>query len=1050
MGGETHLEGRTIGRYRIGALLGEGGMGRVYGAHDTHLGRPVAVKTIRDLDHAAEGLRLRFAQEIRSATAVTHPYVASVYDALEVEGLPLLVMELLEGTSLDRALREAGRFESKRALVVAQEIAEALAAIHGAGIVHRDLKPGNVMLTTNGHVKVMDFGVARVTHAAAELSGTATTSAGITRPGVLVGTPAYFAPEVLLGHPPTARADLFALGVLLWEMLTGRHPFRRDNALDTQDAVLYDEPGAHDDAARAAFAALPAPVRAVAEALLTKRAEDRLPTAQAAVAAIASALDGTDFRTGARGDDASPVKPWWASRAIVAAVLLFAVGAGALAWRATHLPAAEARTELPPVVAVLPFEDRSGDTGAEDRGAMIAALLGAGLGESGAVRAVAAERVDEVLAAADAGATVRERVQRAAELAGAAWIVSGQIFREGDRLHAAISVHDATAPDTPAGFRLADASSMGLVDAALYKVVEAVRGRAVSSQELAQATRGARDERAVAALVEAQRAARALDYETAIVRAEEAVDIAPNDIGLRLASAEILDSAGYETRARLAVREARRLADASPPDAISPRDGLELRILEARFGTEPQRVVDALEEAARRAPYDASLWSRVAAAMVDVGKMDQALAAIDRAVALDRLDPRLHIERARLLAKMQRSDEAEASRLEAKRLFDVLRSRHGEAEVILLAGEIAWASGKPEESLTAFREAITRFEQAGSPVDAALASRSAGDLAQYLWRLEEALDLYHRALTVLQTAGNRRAVIRTQIGIGTALQRRLDLDEARAVLTTAAEDAKSLGLARQHLIALENLIMAVLRRNLPDEALARIDEALDLAKPLNESASLPGLTRSRGEAYRLLGEYEQAEATLVNLVRELVAIPETMGADTIWTYQSLAKTREDVGDLQGAIRAATDALRLARAQGLKPSEAWTLALRARLYAAAGDTAAARADLAELQAIDDGSGGAREFVEAARLAEASLALARLDWNSAISLSKEQAELTDFGRASEASIDLVLVHARALLSSDAHREADRLLERLRAEARLTPAQRRTADRLAAERG
>ena len=209
------------GRYRVVALLGAGGMGEVYRADDLRLGQTVALKLLPP-DVAGDPARLgRFRDEVRLAREVTHPGVCRVHDLGEAEGLTFLTMEFVDGEDLASLLRRIGRLPPDKALDIARQLCVALAAAHGRGILHRDLKPANVMLDGRGRVRVMDFGLAGVAHA-------------IERGDVASGTPAYMAPEQSLGLEVTARSDLYALGLVLYEVFTGRPAF----PATTRDAVL--------------------------------------------------------------------------------------------------------------------------------------------------------------------------------------------------------------------------------------------------------------------------------------------------------------------------------------------------------------------------------------------------------------------------------------------------------------------------------------------------------------------------------------------------------------------------------------------------------------------------------------------------------------------------------------------------------------------------------------------------------------------------------------------------------------------------------------------
>jgi serine/threonine-protein kinase len=215
--GRGSFSDRVVGAYRIHELIGRGGMGEVYRADDTRLGRAVAVKVLPDRLADQPGSRKRFLREARFACRVVHPYVATVFDVIEEDERVLLVMEHIEGRRLDVVLR-TDRPDLRRVTEYALEMAEAVGAIHRAGLVHRDLKPGNVMVTPSGHVKVMDFGIARPL-ARPELREPGQTSKDSTftdEPG-LVGTLLYMSPEQVRRDPVDYRSDLFAFGTILYK-----------------------------------------------------------------------------------------------------------------------------------------------------------------------------------------------------------------------------------------------------------------------------------------------------------------------------------------------------------------------------------------------------------------------------------------------------------------------------------------------------------------------------------------------------------------------------------------------------------------------------------------------------------------------------------------------------------------------------------------------------------------------------------------------------------------------------------------------------------------
>ncbi len=233
--------GSRLGPYEIVATIGRGGMGEVFRARDTRLARDVALKVLPEGAHGDGERFRRFELEARAAGALNHPNVVVLHDVGEQDGTPYLVTELLEGETLrERLLR--GPIHAQRAVEIAVQVARGLGAAHEKGIVHRDLKPENVFLTADGHAKILDFGLAKLLDPEPAEDQGAPGVAAATRSDVVVGTAGYMAPEQVRGDAVDARADVFALGACLYEMLSGRRAFREGSAVDTMAAILREEP----------------------------------------------------------------------------------------------------------------------------------------------------------------------------------------------------------------------------------------------------------------------------------------------------------------------------------------------------------------------------------------------------------------------------------------------------------------------------------------------------------------------------------------------------------------------------------------------------------------------------------------------------------------------------------------------------------------------------------------------------------------------------------------------------------------------------------------
>jgi serine/threonine-protein kinase len=345
------LTGTTVGRFAVSARLGAGGMGEVYRAEDTKLKRPVALKRVSPRIADDQSYRQRLMKEAERASSLSHEHIAAVYDVLEENGEIFVVMEYVEGQTLRERMKET--LSEKEFFEIAIQCAEALVAAQAKGIVHRDLKPENIMLSSSGNVKVLDFGVAR---RLPQAGGGATTETSDSSSSRFSGTPAYMAPEVLLEKEADGRADIFSLGVVLYEALAGRHPFRAESFMATCDRILREE-------ATQVTQVNPTVSAGVAQLLsrmLAKSPADRYNSAQELL---------EDLRRVQRGSAAGYpiVRPATVRRGarLVAAVAIVA----ALVFGATN-PAVQRRVRtwlgvslLPEArhLAVLPFEAVGGD-----------------------------------------------------------------------------------------------------------------------------------------------------------------------------------------------------------------------------------------------------------------------------------------------------------------------------------------------------------------------------------------------------------------------------------------------------------------------------------------------------------------------------------------------------------------------------------------------------------------------------------------------------------------------------------------------------------------
>jgi serine/threonine-protein kinase len=348
--------GTNLGPYQILAPLGSGGMGEVYRAEDRRLGRQVAVKVLpQGLAHSRDALT-RFEREARALAALSHPHILMIHELNTDQGVAFLVTELLEGETLRDRLALAA-LPWQRALGIGIAIADGLAAAHSKGVIHRDLKPENIFLTTDGGVKLLDFGLARLNKHEQPPQDAATVQSTLpaqTEPGTVMGTVPYMAPEQVIGMPVDARTDIFAFGCVLYEMVTGNGPFSRPTVPEIRSAILTEHPAQLSDSGKK----VPPELERIIEHCLEKKPEDRFQTARDLRFDLRAILGGSGTgraqaaRAAGRGRRAG-----WIVAALAAVVLLGLLGAVLYRLRGDDR-AIES-------IAVLPFANEGGDPNTE-------------------------------------------------------------------------------------------------------------------------------------------------------------------------------------------------------------------------------------------------------------------------------------------------------------------------------------------------------------------------------------------------------------------------------------------------------------------------------------------------------------------------------------------------------------------------------------------------------------------------------------------------------------------------------------------------------------
>ena len=347
--------GNTLSHFKITAKLGEGGFGVVYRAEDTNLHRPVALKVLSASGLARPDTRARFMREARTAAALNHPNICTIYEVDEVDGQPFIAMELIEGQGLDARLATGEPLALAEVTRIALRIARAMSAAHAAGIVHRDLKPANVMMTADGGVKVLDFGLAKPLATLNEDDvSDQTITAEMTKSGTILGTVSYMSPEQAEGKVVDSRSDVFSFGVLLYQMTTGELPFRGDSSTSTLAKILEVDP----PPLSVMREGLPADLERIVHRCLEKEPDNRYNDTRDLVAELRNLQTTGDTEAVVRRSRIRPIP-------IVIGIVVLVVAVLGVIFETTRRPSTDAgdpatvsRTELPSI-AVLPFHNLS-------------------------------------------------------------------------------------------------------------------------------------------------------------------------------------------------------------------------------------------------------------------------------------------------------------------------------------------------------------------------------------------------------------------------------------------------------------------------------------------------------------------------------------------------------------------------------------------------------------------------------------------------------------------------------------------------------------------
>lgn len=1011
------------GRYRIDRQLGIGGMGAVYRARDLELDRDVALKVIKPELEADEALLQRFKQEIILAREITHRNVVRTFDLGQADGIRFISMEFVAGRDLSEVIAERGALPVDEAVAVVEQICLALDAAHAEGVVHRDLKPHNVMIAGDGRVVVMDFGIARSLQ-----------DSGMTQTGAVLGTPDYMSPEQVKGEPADARSDLFALGIIFYQMVTGDLPYKGNTPL----ATMFTRTQERARPVRDLKPEVPAFLSNVISRCLEISPHKRYQSAREILQDLASFQGGTSQFTVAgtmhafRPSTTAATKRWRLGLAAAGAAVVVVLVAAAVVLvggreRTAEAPEPAVATDPSQVasLAIVPFRNLSGDPSLAWLGSGLAEMLRTDVGQSAELRSVSGDRIHQVLRdlRLPADAALEEvTLRRVAELANAETVVWGQFVRAGDTIRIDATLRDF-AEHASASVAVEAASQDELLDA-VHTLAEGIRDNLALS-------RSGRRELERQAFVPSSGSVAALRHYNeglaslrqgnnlaAVTSFETAVEA---DDGFAMAHSRLAEGYARLGRDQKAADAARRAVDLV--DGLPEAERWQIIARQATVEGDFPVAVDAYRNLLRLHPNDPDLHAELAAlyeqqgdfelsrrhlgtalagdprnvtaqlalgrVLIKGGSIQDALAPLNQALSLaiqaDNAEAKANTLQALGIAYkfLGRTDEALANVRDSLAIKREIGDRRGTAASLSEIAFLQAQTGDVEAARAAYLEAIGIRREIGDDQGLSLLLLRLGGLEQGLGNDDEALRLSRDALRIQMEIGDEVLQASTLTSIGTLYDRRGEYSESVIYYQRALEIRERLGNPSDVADALHNLGETQIALGRYDRAQSYLLGALEMRREAADEVGAAYETFSLGRVYAATGRYGAAR----DAVDEALATFGRLGEDGSWSAETLAfsaevrawlgRFDEAAATFDEAERAALDLddqlvlTAVALGRGRLAELRGDGARALELYRAAADAAAATGDPRLVAKARAGS--ARSLVQAGRLGEGMTAL-----------------------------------------------------------------------------
>ncbi|MGO9124490.1 MAG: tetratricopeptide repeat protein [Terriglobales bacterium] len=886
------------GRYEILQLLGEGGMGAVYKAMDRELGRPVAMKLIRPELAANPAILARFKQELLLAHQVTHKNVIRIYDLGDADGVKFITMEFVEGQDLHALIQEKKKFSPEEAVEIMQQVCRALEAAHGVGVIHRDLKPQNIMRDASGRILVMDFGLARTVD-----------GGGMTQSGALVGTMDYMSPEQALAQDLDHRSDLFTVGLIFYELLTGKMPFKADSALASLIKRTQERASPVSDH----DGSIPLPLTNIVSRCLEREPALRYQSASGMLRDL-DAWQGN--RAAATLGFQSAVKPWGQTvpwpllGGIVAVVVLAIVG---FVFRGKLLAPAAKKPSAPALsLAVVPFHNASGDQTWDWLGPSLADMLSTDVGQSAHLRAVSPDRVQQVfhdLRIAPNSIVDSSTLGRIAEFANADTLVWGQYTKLGDQIRIDATLQDRKHDRTTQV--KAEAANQKDLSAAVDRLAEMIRQNLALPADLVKELQ-AQSFKPTSTSVDALR-----DYNQGLQflrqgnnleaqkRLEAATKEDPQFAVAYSRLGEALSALGYDAEAEQSSRHAVDLSQGLP---LAQRYFIEASL--ARVTKDNQKAIAAYENLAKSFPDNLDVLFALGSLYEDAGNLDKARSYYSQVLREDGKNPDALLASGRVEIKAGNPQQALDPLDRARHLAIDLDNQEQQALILQATGIAYKLMNKPEEALRNYQDSMAINQRLGQKRGVAASLEEIAQIQVSLGKPDAALSSYNQALKLQQEIGAKKEAGDTLNDLGNLYADRGELDKALQMFKQSLEIQRDAGDQSWQALCLNNIGNTYLKKGESEDALTYLQQALQIREKLN-APEMADTLHDLGEAYANLGQYDQAMASYMRSLDLYRKAGDKQGAalaslsmGTVFKYQGRLGPAVDA--LQEAVKAFHD------------------------------------------------------------------------------------------------------------------------------------------------